>query len=43
MVEHERAQGEFARRELSGETDESLEPVEQLLKYPVRWRRKEIR
>lgn len=26
------ARGEFARRELSGATDESLEPVEQLLK-----------
>ncbi len=30
-------------RELSGATDESLEPVEQLLKYPVRWRSREIR
>jgi hypothetical protein len=37
MVEHEKAQGEFARRELTdGVVAESLEPVERLLKYPVR-------
>lgn len=37
MVEHEKAQAEFARRELAGaKTEESLEPVTRLLKYPLK-------
>lgn len=37
MVEHERAQLEFTRRELAGATlGESLEPVVKFLKYPLR-------
>lgn len=37
MVEHEKAQVEFARRQLAGAgLDQSLEPVAKLLKYPVR-------
>ncbi len=37
MVEHEMAQVEFARRELAGAgLDESLQPVEKFLKYPLR-------
>jgi hypothetical protein len=36
MVEHEKAQVEFARRELAGESAEkSLEPVVKFLKYPL--------
>jgi hypothetical protein len=37
MVEHEKAQVEFARRELAGASlEESLEPVVKFLKYPIR-------
>lgn len=36
MVEHEKAQAEFARRELAGEsTASSLEPVVKFLRYPL--------
>jgi rubrerythrin len=36
MVEHEKAQVEFARRELTGESaPRSLEPVVKFLKYPL--------
>ena len=36
MVEHEKAQGEFARRELAGASlDHALEPIVRLLKYPL--------
>jgi hypothetical protein len=36
MVEHEKAQLEFARRELAGiGLDQSLEPVVKFLKYPI--------
>lgn len=41
MVEHEKAQLEFARRELAdASAGDSLEPVEKLLKYPVYLRRR---
>jgi hypothetical protein len=37
MVEHEKAQVEFARRQLAGASlDHSLEPVAKFLKYPIR-------
>ncbi len=37
MVEHEKAQVEFARRELAGaRADEALQPVVRFLKYPLR-------
>jgi len=37
MVEHEKAQAEFARRELAGASiDESLAPVVKFLKYPIK-------
>jgi hypothetical protein len=37
MVEHEKAQAEFARRELAGASlDESLAPVAKFLKYQIR-------
>jgi hypothetical protein len=37
MVEHEKSQVEFARRELAGASlDESLEPLVKFLKYPVK-------
>ncbi len=35
MVEHEQAQLEFSRRELSGSSADSLEPVIKHLKYPL--------
>lgn len=35
MVEHERAQAEFASRELSGNGGSSLEPISGFLKYPI--------
>lgn len=35
MVEHERAQVEFATRELAG-SPHSLEPIEKFLRYPLR-------
>jgi hypothetical protein len=35
MVEHERAQGEFASRELAGDGASSLEPINGFLKYPI--------
>jgi hypothetical protein len=35
MVEHERAQAEFAQRELAGAGSRSLEPIVKLLKYPL--------
>jgi hypothetical protein len=35
MVEHEKAQVAFARRELDGQSDRSLEPVVKFLKYPI--------
>lgn len=37
MVEHEKAQVEFARRELAGaSTDEALAPIVRFLKYPLK-------
>jgi hypothetical protein len=37
MVEHEKAQVEFARRELAGASiDEALEPIVRFLRYPLR-------
>jgi len=37
MVEHEKAQLEFTRRELAGASaEESLEPVVKFLKYPIK-------
>lgn len=37
MVEHEKAQVEFARRELAGaDIDQALEPVVKFLKYPLK-------
>ncbi len=37
MLEHEKAQIEFAQRELTGSTlDQSLEPVVRFLKYPIK-------
>jgi hypothetical protein len=35
MVEHERAQAVFASRELAGDGASSLEPITDLLKYPI--------
>jgi hypothetical protein len=35
MVEHERAQAEFASRELAGDGACSLEPITRSLKYPI--------
>ena len=35
MVEHERAQAEFASRELAGDGVSSLEPIAKFLKYPI--------
>jgi len=35
MVEHERAQAEFARSELAGDEASSLEPIRNLLKYRI--------
>ena len=35
MVEHEKAQVAFARRELAGDTATSLEVITPLLKYPI--------
>jgi hypothetical protein len=35
MVEHERIQAEFARRELAGDGASSLEPITKFLKYPI--------
>jgi len=37
MVEHEKAQVEFARRELAGASiDQSLEPIARFLKHPLK-------
>jgi hypothetical protein len=37
MVEHEKTQVEFARRELAGaDMDQALEPVVKFLKYPIK-------
>ena len=37
MVEHEKAQAEFAQRELAGASiDEALEPIVRFLKYPLK-------
>jgi len=37
MVEHEKAQVEFARRELTGASaDQSLEPIVKFLRYPLK-------
>jgi hypothetical protein len=35
MVAHEAAQAEFARRELAGDSEKSLAPIEGLLRYPL--------
>src|SRR5262249_46623852 len=41
MVEHEKAQVEFARRELAGAgADEALEPIVRFLRYPLKPRRR---